>query len=129
MRKGKIFILPVTTIVFFAFILGFFLGRNQNKGEICVSVSRECMTVPTMMTESMMTTPNITEAIVFPIDINQADKQLLMALPGVGDILAERILSYREENGPFSNLEDLMLVDGIGKKRLAQILDLITVGG
>ena len=82
-----------------------------------------------MMTESMMTTPNITEAIVFPIDINQADKQLLMALPGVGDILAERILSYREENGPFSNLEDLMLVDGIGKKRLAQILDLITVGG
>lgn len=129
MRKGSISILPVITIVFSAFILGFFLGRNQEKSEIIVSVSREFSTVPTTVSENRITVPNLTEEIEFPININHADKKELMALPGIGDILAERILAYREENGPFSIPEDLMFVEGIGKKRFEEILDLISVGG
>ena len=40
-----------------------------------------------------------------------------------------RILSYREEAGGFSRIEDLLNVEGIGKKRFEDILDLITIGG
>ena len=52
-----------------------------------------------------------------------------MALPGIGEVLAERIVAYREENGNFSSPEELLNVEGVGKKRLEEILDLITIGG
>ena len=52
-----------------------------------------------------------------------------MALPGIGEVLAERILNFREEHGNFSSVDELLNVEGIGKKRLEEILDLITVGG
>lgn len=52
-----------------------------------------------------------------------------MALPGIGEVLARRILAYRDQNGSFSTVEELLNVDGIGKKRLEEIWDLITIGG
>ena len=52
-----------------------------------------------------------------------------MALPGIGQVLAQRIISYREEYGSFQTVEDLMNVEGIGEKRMEDILDLITTGG
>ena len=52
-----------------------------------------------------------------------------MALPGIGEVLAERILSYRTEYGNFATVEGLLNVEGIGEKRIEEILDLITIGG
>jgi len=62
-----------------------------------------------------------------PISINRADTTQLERLPGVGEVLAGRIVAYREANGPFATVEDLLDVPGIGEAKLASIRDLITV--
>jgi len=58
--------------------------------------------------------------------INSASAAELEVLPHVGPTLAERILAYREENGPFTSLEDLDNVSGIGPSTLADIAPLIS---
>ncbi len=61
------------------------------------------------------------------MNINTASVEELRGLPGVGKTVAERIVSYREANGPFKSPEDLIKVKGIGQKKLEKILPLITV--
>lgn len=61
------------------------------------------------------------------ININAASAQDLDKLPGIGPALAQRIIDYRNANGPFKKIEDLKNVSGIGDKLFDQIKDLITV--
>jgi competence protein ComEA len=61
------------------------------------------------------------------IDINRAEPWLLEALPGIGEVLAQRIVDYRSENGPFKRIEDLLKVSGIGPATFDKIKDYITV--
>jgi competence protein ComEA len=61
------------------------------------------------------------------IPINQADASALEELPGVGPVLAERIVAHREDHGPFEVVEDLLEVPGIGEAKLASMRDLIKV--
>ena len=61
------------------------------------------------------------------ISPNRADAAQLEELPGVGPVLAERIIAHREANGPFETVEDLLEVPGIGEAKLASIRDLVTV--
>jgi competence protein ComEA len=61
------------------------------------------------------------------IDINRAEPWLLEALPGIGEVLAQRIVDYRSENGPFQRIEDLLKVSGIGSAAFEKIKDFITV--
>ncbi|MFO3798114.1 MAG: ComEA family DNA-binding protein, partial [Anaerolineales bacterium] len=61
------------------------------------------------------------------ININYATQEELMTLPGIGPVLAQRIIKYRETYGPFVDVEELLNVKGIGKALLDQIRDLITV--
>jgi competence protein ComEA len=61
------------------------------------------------------------------ISLNAADVDELQALPGVGPVLAERIVGHRDANGPFSVVEDLLGVPGIGEAKLAAIRDLVSV--
>ena len=64
-----------------------------------------------------------------PVDINTADAETLDTLPGIGPALAERIITYREEHGPFDSGEELMEVKGIGEATYAGLADWITVEG
>ncbi|MCQ3936535.1 MAG: hypothetical protein DPW18_05740 [Chloroflexi bacterium] len=61
------------------------------------------------------------------ININTALLEELDSLPGIGPTIAQRIIDYREENGPFETIEDIMNVSGIGPSTFDQIKDLITV--
>lgn len=61
------------------------------------------------------------------VNINTADQAQLDTLPGVGPAYAQRIIQYRELNGPFKSIEDIKQVSGIGEKRFEQLKDLITV--
>lgn len=63
------------------------------------------------------------------IDINAASAVELADIPGIGPVLAERIIAYRAANGAFSRPEDLLAVKGIGDKVLARISVYITYGG
>ncbi len=56
-----------------------------------------------------------------PLDINRADGEALQTLPGIGPVLAQRILAYRESHGPFRRPEELMNVPGVGAKRYARL--------
>ena len=61
------------------------------------------------------------------VDINRADSRLLQSLPGIGETRAQHIIDYRQQNGPFSNINELLKVSGIGTATLEDIEDLITV--
>ena len=71
--------------------------------------------------------PSETIASMQKININHADAKTLTTLKGIGKDRALKIIEYREQNGPFQKVEDLMKVKGIGKKVFEMNKDVITV--
>ena len=62
------------------------------------------------------------------VNINTASLNELDTLPGIGPTTAQRIIDYRNENGPFGSIEDIVNVSGIGPATYEELKDLITVG-
>lgn len=115
MKKGA----KVPLCVFFAslcFVIGIFVGRNLKTDY-----------VPLLHNPSSdISTANTVEKD-FRLDINSASKVQLMDLNGIGELLAERIVDYREQNGAFQSTDELLNVEGIGQKKLQAIADWIKV--
>ena len=63
------------------------------------------------------------------VNINTADASELALLPRVGPSVSGRIIQFREDNGPFESVEDLMLVRGIGEKTFALLEPHVTISG
>ena len=61
------------------------------------------------------------------LDLNQADTEMLTTLPGIGPKTAEKIAAYREANGPFTSVDDLLNIKGIGPDKLEKIRQLVTL--
>jgi len=120
MKKPGLGILAAVTFIFAAFVLGFFAGRNLNRTPV------QIQTLPTVTTAAEETA-SPTEA--GPIDINTADALCLATLPGIGEVIAQRIIDYREKHGPFQSVGELTKVEGIGQKKLEGLWDLVTTGG
>ena len=117
MKNGR-YILLLTIALSVTLVLGIFVGRNVNSG--FVSLSAEDFSEETR---------NTRENMDYRLDINTATKAQLMELPGIGEVMAERIIAYRTEQGLFSSIDALLDIEGIGEKTLQQIEKMITVGG
>ena len=97
------------------------MGRNTGRTQIQLS---------RLPTKPAVTAPSGAEnAPAAPVNINTATAAQLQTLPGIGVTLAGRIIAYREQNGPFTDVAQLINVDGIGTTKLENILDYITIGG
>ena len=141
------------TLAFSCFIGGYFTGRSTSAVSVAPVISqqsevRQIPEAPVPLVQGAEEETGADEAAAIAgngertqetvglprnsdgrININSASRSELMDLPGIGSVLSERIVEYRRINGPFSKIEDLRNVSGIGDKRYDTVKDRITVGG
>jgi len=63
-----------------------------------------------------------------PVDVNTASATDLQKVPGIGEALAQRIVEFREKNGPFAQVDDLVKIRGIGEKSIVRLKPYLTAG-
>lgn len=80
------------------------------------------------MPETAVSIPSANQNSGTLVNINTATAADLDALPGIGPSTAQKIIDYRDANGPFATIEAIMDVPGIGESKFAEIESLITVG-
>ncbi|WHH58427.1 helix-hairpin-helix domain-containing protein [Petroclostridium sp. X23] len=91
----------------------------------------QCIYVPekgeNLDNKEIMISQQISEQTGRMININTANEQELMELPGIGPATAKKIIDFRSTNNGFASIEDIMNVSGIGEKKFQQIKDLISI--
>ena len=124
MKNARLQPLILLTCVFAAFIIGLFAGKNLNRAPVQIRSLPAVTEAPAEIQpeDTAPTAPKI-------IDLNTATSEQLQTLPGIGPVLAGRILAYRDEIGNFTSVGQLMNVSGIGEKKLEELWDYVTVGG
>ena len=126
MKNRGAICLVLIACIFTSGLLGFYIGRNTGGSRITVSNY-----TPETQPSDPATPSTVTPETTSPqsVNINTATFDELQTVPGIGPVLAQRIIDYREANGPFESASQLTMVSGIGLKTLEEIMDYITVGG
>ena len=124
MKNKLLAVLPVLTALFVGLTLGLYLGRNPAGSSVTVSIAEQ-----QTATISYADSQSSEQHDPLSVKINTADAYELAQLPGIGEVLARRIIDYRRIHGDFTALEQLTNVEGIGQGKLEAILEQITIGG
>lgn len=115
MKPGKLeLVLIAIAAAAVIFTAGYFSGRARTGGVY--------VTVAPGLSDDVTA-----ESLDGRIDLNTASRWELMSLPGIGGTLADRIIAYRDENGRFGSVAELMEVRGIGESLYDAIKDLLKV--
>ena len=122
MKKGRVILLSLCAL-FLSMTLGIFIGRNWDDEYIALPQNSTVIVASDDMQSDIEKTDD------FRLNINTASKVQLMELPNIGEITAQKIIDYREANGPFQSTDELLKIDGIGQKKLKAIEEYINVGG
>ncbi len=122
MKKSGIWILVVLTLIFAAFVAGFYVGRNYKRPPVQVSSQP-----PKTTAASTAATAPTQSTAAGKLNINEATEEQLQQLPGIGPVLAKQIVAYRMTYGYFHSVSELLNVEGFGQKRLEALLEYITV--
>lgn len=97
-------------------------------GLIIEKFEKDAFIAETVATEDSVIYKSESPAVVDgKININSADAEQLDTLRGIGETMAQRIIKYREDNGPFETIEEIMKVSGIGESKFEDIKDFICV--
>lgn len=127
MKKDSAYTLAMVTFVFAALLFGILIGRGLDDNRVFFDLPDGYTSAPTVSVDETqpLQETNITTGI--KININTATIEELNALPGIGPVLAQAVIDYRTENGPYRDVSDLLNVHGLGQKTLDKILEYITV--
>lgn len=96
--------------------------RLIDQGRIVIPIRAR----PTTVAEIVASPANLPASISYRIDINDASRPELESLPGIGPVLAERIIAHRTANGRFVTVDQLTEVDGISASLVEEIRSLVT---
>lgn len=102
------------------------LARRLRDGEVIVIV--EVLAPGGTPRPTASTGETSSESSSSRININTATAEELVVLPGVGEVTAARIIAFREQNGPFRSVDDLIHVQGISDRTIDGFRDMVTVG-
>ena len=118
--------IAVTVLTLIAMVF-YFAGSRSAARPVTVSAQTPQPSQSAAQTPSPSAPADTGEA--FPIDLNTATREELMRIPDIGEKRAQAILDHRAENGPFTYVEDLREVPGIGEVILNNMMDYVTVNG
>ena len=106
--KKSVYVLLTITFVTLAFMAGYFFGRSNVTGQVQVLTEYRPSSIGT-------------------IELNSATIDELMLIPGIDEVMAQRIVDYRSRKGYFKSVEDLCNISGISAKKLDEIRNLLRV--
>ena len=136
----------ILTVILSVFTIGFAAGRRpEREGVVLISSVSEMDTMSSAdpsadqfaaqsTSESKAvsepeenTSEQIPDTVQFPINLNTATAEELIAVPGIGEVTAGRSLEYRAQIGRFESVDELLEVKGIGEKKLASMREYLSV--
>lgn len=124
LKRLAAFVIPALALLTCGVMLGIFIMQTRTAGTI--SVQRAAPDEPEEAVQTVAEEPADATADD-RLDLNTATAAELQELPGIGEVIAQRIIDYRDLCGRFLDPEQLMEVDGIGEAKYEKLRELVTV--